>query len=128
MSDTTYANCREYSSTVKMIFGGETASAGPAAAAAPAPKPPAPLPAGLYFKAHITTPLDSDTAAAGDPIEAVLTAPIRDKKKNVNVPAGALLHGRLRSVKQITPSCGSALRCFVIFSVHFRPHNGEVTL
>ena len=31
MSQTTYANCREYSSTVKMIFGGETISAGPAA-------------------------------------------------------------------------------------------------
>jgi len=103
MSDTTYANCREYSSTVKMIFGGETTSAGPAAAAAvPAPEPPAPLPAGLDFKAHITTPLDGDTAAAGDPIEAVLTTKIRDKKKNVIAPAGSLLHGRLRSVKSWT--------------------------
>jgi hypothetical protein len=103
MSDTTYANCREYSSTVKMIFGGETISAAPtAAAAAPALESPAPLPAGLNFKAHITSPLDSDTAAAGDPIEAVLAAPMRDKKKNVLAPAGALLHGRLRSVKSWT--------------------------
>ena len=102
MSDTTYANCREYSSTVKMIFGGEIISAGTATAAAPAPEPSAPLPAGFNFKAHITTPLNSDTAAAGDPIEAVLTAPMRDKKKNVIAPVGALLHGRLRSVKSWT--------------------------
>jgi hypothetical protein len=98
MSQTTYANCREYSSTVKMIFGGETTSAGPAAAATPAAEPPAPLPAGLHFSAHITTPLDGDTAAAGDLIEAVLTAPIRDKKA-VIAPAGAILHGRLRTVR-----------------------------
>jgi hypothetical protein len=99
MSQTTYANCREYSSTVKMIFGGETTSAGPATAVTPAAEPPAQLPAGLHFHAHITTPLASDTAAAGDPIEAVLTAPMRDKKKEVIAPAGSLLHGRLRSVK-----------------------------
>jgi hypothetical protein len=67
MSETTYANCREYSSTVKMIFGGETNSAAPAALAIPVAEPPAPLPPGLEFHAHITTPLASDTAAAGDP-------------------------------------------------------------
>src|SRR5438270_4259726 len=65
MSQTSYANCREYSSTVKMIFGGETTSASPATAPAPA-EPAAPLPPGLQFHAHITTPLASDTAAAGD--------------------------------------------------------------
>jgi hypothetical protein len=102
MSQTTYANCREYSSTVKMIFNGETTNAGPTAAVTPAAEPPAPLPAGLQFKAHITTPLDSDTAAAGDPIEAVLTTPMRGKKKEVIAPAGALLHGRLRAVKSWT--------------------------
>ena len=99
MSQTSYANCREYSSTVKMIFGDETTGAGPAATTTPATESPAPLPAGLHFNAHFTTPLDTDTAAAGDPIEAVLTAPMRDKKKEVIAPAGALLNGRLRTVK-----------------------------
>lgn len=101
ISQTSYANCREYSSTVKMIFGGETLSAAPGST--PASKPtvdtPTPLPAGLRFNAHITTPLDADTAAAGDPIEAVLAAPMRDKKKAVIAPAGTLLHGRLRIVR-----------------------------
>jgi hypothetical protein len=99
MSQTSYANCREYSSTVKMIFGGEPTSAGPAVATTPAAEPPRPLPAGLRFNAHITTPVDTDTAAAGDPIEAVLINPMRDKKKAVIAPAGARLHGRLRTVK-----------------------------
>lgn len=99
MSQTSFANCREYSSTVKMIFGGETTATSPAAAGTPAMEPPAPLPAGLRFSAHVTTALDMDMAAAGDPIEAVLTTPMRDKKKEVIAPAGARLHGRLRTVK-----------------------------
>jgi hypothetical protein len=106
ISQTSYANCREYSSTVKMIFGGETISASPAAASKLAAEPPAPLPAGLRFNAHITTPLDLDTAAAGDPIEAVLTSPMRDKKKAVIAPAGVRLHGRLRTVKVTSDAFG----------------------
>ena len=106
ISQTSYANCREYSSTVKMIFGGETISASPAAASKPAAEPPAPLPAGLRFNAHITTPFDLETAAAGDPIEAVLTSPLRDKKKAVIAPAGVRLHGRLRTVKVTSDAFG----------------------
>jgi hypothetical protein len=109
ISQTSYANCREYSSTVKMIFGGETISDGPSATSKLAADPPAPLPAGLRFNAHITTPLDLDTAAAGDPIEAVLTSPMRDKKKAVIAPAGVRLHGRLRTVK-VTPDAFGMLQ------------------
>jgi hypothetical protein len=98
MSETTYANCREYSSTVKMIFGIEPTVAG-SVATTPAPEAPTALPAGLRFNAHITTPLEIETAAAGDPIEATLTSPIRDEKKQIIAPAGTLLHGRLRTVK-----------------------------
>jgi hypothetical protein len=103
MSETSYANCREYTSTVKMIFGGETISASPGpSTATPAAETPAPLPAGLHFTAHITTPVDFDTAAAGDPIEAILITPMRDKNKAVVAPAGARLHGRLRTIKVST--------------------------
>lgn len=109
ISQTSYANCREYSSTIKMIFGGETISDGPAAASKLAAEPPAPLPAGLRFHAHITTPFDLETAAAGDPIDAVLTSPMRDKKKAVIAPAGVRLHGRLRTVK-VTPDAFGMLQ------------------
>ena len=79
----------------------------PGRACTPPAEPPAPLPPGLEFHAHITTPLASDTAAAGDPIEAVLTTPMRDKKKRVIAPAGTLLHGRLRSVRSWTDAFDS---------------------
>jgi hypothetical protein len=101
-SETSYSNCREYSSTIKMVFGNETmtsSSPAPASNPAPAPAPALPLPSGLRFSVHVTTPIDADKAAAGDPIEAVLTAPMHDKKKAIIAPTGARLHGRLRTVK-----------------------------
>ncbi|HEY2361894.1 MAG TPA: hypothetical protein VGK36_12300 [Candidatus Angelobacter sp.] len=104
ISETSYANCREYTSTVKMIFGGETISAspGPNAVSTPAQETAVPLPAGLRFNAHITTPLDINTAAAGDPIEAVLSTPMRDKNKTAIASVGTRLHGRLRIFKVST--------------------------
>jgi hypothetical protein len=57
------------------------------------------LPAGLPFDARIITAVDSDTAAAGDPIEAVLLSPIRSNHKAVIAPAGARIHGRLTNVR-----------------------------
>jgi hypothetical protein len=104
LGQTTYANCREYASTVKMIFGGETISASPVPSAVnkPAEETIAPLPAGLRFNARVTTPLDINTAAAGDPIEAVLSTSMRDKNKTVIAPVGTRLHGRLRIFKLST--------------------------
>jgi hypothetical protein len=99
MSETSYANCREYSSTIKMIFGEDPPSTNAAPASNPAPAPVLPLPSGLRFSIRVTTPIDIDKAAAGDPIEAVLTAPMHDKNKAVIAPTGARLHGRLRIVK-----------------------------
>jgi hypothetical protein len=99
LSQTSFANCREYTSTVRLLFDDPKGPAEPAAKTGPSPEPASPLPAGLQFEARIITPIDSDTAAAGDPIEAVLRSPIRDKNKTVIAPVGAHLHGRLRSVK-----------------------------
>jgi len=108
-SQTSFANCREYASTVRLIFDrtendhtksdGTNSTAGTAPAMPSTAEPPAPLPAGLHFDARITTPINSSTAAAGDPIEAVLRSPMRDKNKAVIAPLGARLHGRLRNVK-----------------------------
>ena len=104
LNQTSYASCREYSSTVKMIFDGKAISSEPATAKVPDAgssenETSAPLPAGLHFNAHVITPIDVATAAAGDPIEAVLLNPMHGKKKEVFAPAGAHLHGRLRTVK-----------------------------
>jgi hypothetical protein len=112
LSQTSYASCREYSSTVKMIFDGKAISSGPVPAKTPdaessADEPTAALPAGLHFNARVTTPIDPAIAAAGDPIEAVLLNPMHGKKKEVFAPAGAHLHGRLRTVKWWTEPSGN---------------------
>lgn len=98
MSETIFTNCREYASRVRVLphaANGSTrqeavVSAGNASTA---------VPAGLEFDARIITPIDSDTAAAGDPIEAVLRSPIRGNNKVLLAPAGARIHGRLTDVR-----------------------------
>jgi hypothetical protein len=91
---TSYENCREYSSKSRVLP--EAPPSGPGAAVTPeAQPPPSSIPAGLHFTCRIVTAIDSDTAAAGDPIEAVLRSPLRDKQKEVLAPAGARIRGRL---------------------------------
>ncbi|HEY6252266.1 MAG TPA: hypothetical protein VI685_20105 [Candidatus Angelobacter sp.] len=98
-SQTSFAYCREYASTSRLLFDSANGTGTPAATESALAEPLAVVPAGLHFQARITTSIDSDTAAAGDPIEAVLRSPIRDKNKTIIAPVGARLHGRLRNVK-----------------------------
>jgi hypothetical protein len=93
-----YASCREYASKTRMLLDGSSSSA--SAAESSTLPAPAPLPGGLHFHGRIVTTIDSDTAAAGDPIEAVLRSPIRDKNKLELAPTGARLHGRLLGMEQ----------------------------
>ena len=93
-----YSSCREYSSKSVLRFDDAEPSAG---AVAPAPQPialnprPMTFPAGLAFDCRIVTAIDSDTAAAGVPIEAILRSPLRGKDKAILAPRGARIHGRL---------------------------------
>lgn len=93
---TAYENCREYASKSRIL---ESAPSDAPAAAKPQPAPPAALSPDLRFQCRIVTPIDSDTAAAGDPIEGVLRSPIHDKKNSLLVPGGARLRGRLLLVE-----------------------------
>jgi hypothetical protein len=97
LSTVKYSGCREYSSQSKMFF--EEPQNSPATQVKQESAPPRPLPVGLHFTGRIVTPVDSDTAAAGDPIEVVLRKPMRDGKKTI-APDGALLHARLIRVEQ----------------------------
>jgi hypothetical protein len=96
-SEAKFSNCREYKSTVRFLPGAPKNLTGPQRVAPAAPGP-APLPAGLAFNARIITPIDSDTAAAGDPIEAVLRSTLYGRHKELIAPAGARIHGRLTGV------------------------------
>jgi hypothetical protein len=97
---TTFTGCREYSSTVRMLLDSPSIDGPPGPVLSTLTEQPEPLPAGLHFSWRLVTPIDSDTAAGGDLVEAVLRQPIRNSKGRVVAPAGARLHGRVRSFEQ----------------------------
>lgn len=97
LATTSYADCHEYSS--KSVLHFEPAEITESGASSPAAPSENPFPPGLHFDLRVVTPIDSDIAAAGDPLDAVLRSPIRDKKGNVLAAAGTHLHGRLVQVE-----------------------------
>ena len=58
------------------------------------PTPTAPVPAGLSLSLALTSPIDTDTAAAGDKITAKLRKPVHIAK-GVLAPAGSVVEGRI---------------------------------
>jgi hypothetical protein len=97
LSTTEYSKCREYASKTRLLF--EAPQDHPVGSAQNSTVT-AQLPAGLHFAGRIVTPLDSETAAAGDPVEVVLQKPMRDANHVLIAAAGTLLHARLKRVEQ----------------------------
>jgi hypothetical protein len=92
---TTYRACHVFSSESTIRF--ETSSV-----AEKEPEKPAVqsrLPAGLEVRSTPLTRIDSRTAVAGDLFEARVVEPVRQEKQVV-VPKGAVLHGRIVEVEQ----------------------------
>lgn len=90
-----YSGCREWLAESSVRF-----DESPSTGAEPATPFSEPLPPGLAVKAQLDAAIDLTTAAAGDPIRAVVTSPVRDKAGREWVPAGAVLEGRLVRVEQ----------------------------
>jgi hypothetical protein len=90
-----------------LLDGPPSASAVPIQQSSPLPLA---LPAGLHFAGRVTTPFDSDTAAAGDPFEGILQTTIRNKRHEVLAPAGTRFHGRILRVQQHRGQIQFALR------------------
>jgi hypothetical protein len=98
-SASAYSECREYVGESVLRFddpsgGSEPDSASPTSGSASA-EVPREIPPGRPFDCRILSTIDSDTSAAGDPIEAVLRTPIADPGGRVLAPAGTRIHGRL---------------------------------
>jgi hypothetical protein len=95
---TTFANCREYlgESTISFTQDSEPKLG---VSNAPPPEKLGPVPAGLRFAFALTSPIESDTAAAGDPFAGKLTEPLLDGKHKVFAKAGSLVEGRLLRVQ-----------------------------
>lgn len=62
---------------------------------------PNPLPPGLHLKVRLEGAIDDATAAAGDPVVAVVRADVKDKNSGaILIHAGDRLHGRLTTFEE----------------------------
>ncbi len=102
-----YSSCREYVGESVLRFDDGSATPAPevektVAAAGSSVA----IPSNLQFDCRILTTIDSDTAAAGDRIEAVLRSPLKDSTGNVLAPIGTPLHGRLMTFARYPGGAG----------------------
>jgi len=70
------------------------------AAAAIAAETPKPLPPGVRFRIRFQPPLDTESAATGDPVVGVIRATVKDKQNGVIVHAGDRVHGRIALIEE----------------------------
>jgi hypothetical protein len=93
-----YSNCREYAGESTIRFDDD----------APAPQtvvtqPVAParqLPPGLRFRIGLTSPIHSETAAAGDAVTGVVLHEVKDKKLGIVADRNDVVHGRILQLEQ----------------------------
>lgn len=100
---TVYSACHEYNAESVVSFDkfdDSSASQRSSEIAHPA------IPGAVSFGLQFTSPIDTDTAAAGDPIWATVAEPgLEADTKRVLIPVGAVLHGRIRRLEhQSSPS------------------------
>ena len=94
----TFSGCREYQAESEISFAdtSETASA----ATPTTGRGHVTLPLGLPVTLSFADPIDSATAAAGDPVSATVVKPVlRPGSNEVLLPAGAVVRGRIRRVE-----------------------------
>ncbi len=95
---TAFSNCREYRAESEIVFDEQ-----PDAASAVVPRAGrgrVTLAIGLPVTLALLAPIDTDTAAAGDPVEAKFVKPVRRPgSKEDLIPAGAVARGRIRRVE-----------------------------
>lgn len=95
---TTFANCREYQAESEIVFD-ELATAGSSVRQS-AGRGRVSLPLGLPAILALEDPIDTATAAAGDPVVAKVVKPVRRPGSTADlIPAGALVRGRIRRVE-----------------------------
>ena len=95
---TTFANCREYQAESEISFDSPVDAE--TAAARSTGRGRVALPIGLPVTLALAEPIDTATAAAGDPIDAKVVKPVRRAGSTEElIPAGAIVHGRIRRVE-----------------------------
>jgi hypothetical protein len=93
-SVSTYSKCREYLAESSLSFGDPSTTVNPTEPV-PATRAAA-IPDGLQVVLDLTTPIDTEMAAAGDVISAKVMREVRDaKSKEVLISSGAIVSGRI---------------------------------
>jgi hypothetical protein len=94
----TFSGCREYQAESELVFDNEAPRTDTGA-----PRlnlSPERLPLGLSVTVALESAIQTETAAAGDPISARVVNPVRRPHSNeIVIPAGAMVRGRLRRVE-----------------------------
>ena len=97
-NSTTFSDCREFQAHSELQFGPPTAHDSETARAA-APRPQLP-PRRYDIDLRIERSIDSEEAAAGDPVTATVVHDVHPyQSKEVVIPAGAVAHGRISRVE-----------------------------
>ena len=96
-------DCQEYRAESVVHYDDDAGAAGTNSANPPSSFA---LPKGLPFTLRLRTEIDSNVAAAGDPVSATVSQAARDpKSKAVLIPTGAVVRGRIsRMEHRIVPS------------------------
>jgi hypothetical protein len=94
-----YSSCREFrsKSVIRFPVSEQTETQ---LSNGSSPPPSLSLPSGLPFKVVFTDPINTATAAAGDPIRGRLETAIRDGSSNILVPQGTAVIGRIMSIRR----------------------------
>ena len=92
-------SCHEYAAESSISFGPPEPAPAANGGGTPAAQPV--LPEGLHFTLDLTSPIDTDHAAAGDNFQARLVHPIHARKARISIPAGAIVQGRLLRVETL---------------------------
>ena len=94
---TTFAGCREYQAESEISF--DSSAGTEEATRQTGGRGRVALPIGLPVAMALTAPIDTATAAAGDPVDAKLLAPVRRPGSPADLlPTGAVVRGRIRRV------------------------------
>jgi len=95
---TTFSNCREYQAESEIVF--DASADTESAATGSAGRGRVTLPIGLPVTLALAGPIDTATAAAGDPVAANVVKPVRRPgSTEALIPAGAIVRGRIRRVE-----------------------------
>jgi hypothetical protein len=89
-----FSHCHEFTAQATLTF-----EAAPTSGTAAAPVAELSLPAGLRLPVQLAQAVDSERAAVGDALTAIVESSVEHKSKTV-VPKGAVLRGRLRLLER----------------------------